>query len=565
MSADNLAQAIGRRFDQLKKWRRPWEPVWEELVDFVYPEREFNFKQGESSSSASPHGQNSKSKRIGEKIFDGSPIAAAQLWSDGIMGQLYSPPLQWYAPAFANRRLSEIPEAAEWAQEVQSVMFAAFERSNFYDATPMMMMDGVSIGTAIQLVTEDVADKSIVFNVRHPLECYIAENFNGKVDTVFRRFEMTFREVVQQWPEGNFSKSVLEGAQKNPYDKVAIIHAVFPKDETEIGELASGNKKPFASVYKEEKENDEIISIGGFKAFPYVVWRYSTNSGEVYGSSPAQRALVDIRAVNAISETMLDAAHIAARPAYNVPMEQRGRVRIVPNGMNYYEDDPDRVITPVRTGIQYPIGIDQEERRRALIREHFKVDFFLLLAQTQGRSMTATEVMELQSEKAAILGATIGRLNSEYGDPVLERVFQIEKDAGRLPPVPPKLARFAGEDIRFDYLGPLAQAQKRLVNSQGAIRSLQSIEGILAMQPDVADSIDFDALTRLIFDTHGMPARVLRNPEEVAAMRQERAEAAAKQAQLDQMEQAANVVPKMSKAPEPGAPIEALQKALGGG
>ena len=179
--------------------------------------------------------------------------------------------------------------------------------------------------------------------------------------------------------------------------------------------------------------------------------------------------------------------------------------------------------------------------------------------------MTATEVMELQSEKAAILGATIGRLNSEYGDPVLERVFQIEKDAGRLPPVPPKLARFAGEDIRFDYLGPLAQAQKRLVNSQGAIRSLQSIEGILAMQPDVADSIDFDALTRLIFATHGMPARVLRNPEEVAAMRQERAEAAAKQAQLDQMEQAANVVPKMSKAPEPGAPIEALQKALGGG
>ena len=46
MSADTLAQAIGRRFDQLKKWRRPWEPVWEELVDFLYPERELNFKQG---------------------------------------------------------------------------------------------------------------------------------------------------------------------------------------------------------------------------------------------------------------------------------------------------------------------------------------------------------------------------------------------------------------------------------------------------------------------------------------------------------------------------------------
>jgi hypothetical protein len=233
--------------------------------------------------------------------------------------------------------------------------------------------------------------------------------------------------------------------------------------------------------------------------------------------------------------------------------------------MNYYEDDPSRVVTPVNTGTQYPIGIDQEERRRNLIREHFKVDFFLLLAQSENRSLTATEVMEIQSEKAALLGATVGRLNSEFGDSVLDRVYQIEKDAGRLPPVPPSLRNFASANIRFDYLGPLAQAQKRLVNSQGAIRSLQSIEGILALQPDVADSIDFDALTRLVFDTHGMPAKVLRQPEVVAQIRKQREEVAQQQALIDQQEQMANSIPKLSKAPEPGAPIEALESALGGG
>jgi hypothetical protein len=84
MPAKKLAEVLDRRFDQLKRWRRPWEPIWEEIASFVLPEREFNTRSSESRglTGGSFQIQGKRNKRIGEKVFDGSPIAALQLMSD---------------------------------------------------------------------------------------------------------------------------------------------------------------------------------------------------------------------------------------------------------------------------------------------------------------------------------------------------------------------------------------------------------------------------------------------------------------------------------------------------
>ena len=263
--------------------------------------------------------------------------------------------------------------------------------------------------------------------------------------------------------------------------------------------------------------------------------------------------------VNVMSEDLQEASHLSVKSPLNVPSEQRHRVRIVPHGMNYYKD-PRRIITPIYTGINYPVGIDQLKRKEDLIRKHFKVDFFLMLAETE-RQMTATEIIERQSEKAAVLGAMIGRLQDECLNPIIDRVFRIEYEAGRLPKIPESLIPYGGRGLRVDYMGPLAQAQKRLHKTQGVLHTLEALQGLLALKPDIADNIDWDIVAREIMDSHGFPQNAIRDPELVRLMREQREKMLAEQAQLEQTQQMAEAMPKLSRKIEEGSPLEHLMRA----
>ena len=58
------------------------------------------------------------------------------------------------------------------------------------------------------------------------------------------------------------------------------------------------------------------------------------------------------------------------------------------------------------------------------------------------KKRTATEVMKMEGEKAALLGAVVGNTESEVLDPSINRTFRIEYEAGRLPPIPEELVAY---------------------------------------------------------------------------------------------------------------------------
>ena len=74
-------------------------------------------------------------------------------------------------------------------------MYSAFNRSNFYDVVTEFISDGATCGTAHLLIEEDMERASINFLVPHFRECFIAENQFKKVDTVYRIYKMTFRQL----------------------------------------------------------------------------------------------------------------------------------------------------------------------------------------------------------------------------------------------------------------------------------------------------------------------------------------------------------------------------------
>jgi hypothetical protein len=254
---------------------------------------------------------------------------------------------------------------------------------------------------------------------------------------------------------------------------------------------------------------------------------------------------------------------MAVEPPLNIPAELRGKVRINPRGENYY-DETGRTISAIQMQQGgYPIGSDREAKVRESIRKHFMTDFFTLLSRAalEGRQLNVPQVLEMQGEKAVMLGTIIGRLNSECFDPFLDRVFQIEREAGRMPP-PPDILLASPQRVQIEYVGPLAQAQRRLFKTQGIRQGLGAIAPFLEMDPQVMDNIDLDLATRVILEAYGFPMNAIRESGFVEQTRKARMEMQQAQEQAQLALQAAQQVPNLSKSPEAGSIVEAL---TGGG
>jgi len=546
-----LAQKIRSRQKQLEEIRRPWESEWEKAAELVQPRRE-GFTQYWSEAE--------RGKRKGTLIYDGTPGSALLMLADGLMGYLVSPSMQWFRLIFEIQDLMDLPGAKIWLQETAEALYSAFHRSNFYGQMHEYFLDGGSVGTASIYSEENVMYRKIVFSTLHPAEIFIAENMFGEVDTVHRRFKISAREAVKKFNESKLSLEIRQASKHEPDKKFEFLHAVFPNEDRMYGKLNSANKR-FSSVYM-EYSGEDIIQKAGYDDLPYAVWRWRKNSNEWYGRSPALDAMVEILGLNRFSEDVYTASHMAVKPPYNIPEEMRKRLQLYPGGHNFYDKEK-RIISPINTNIQYPIAVDFINKKEEIIRKHFRVDFFLMLAEAQ-RQMTATEIMERQSEKAAVLGATIGRLQSDCLNPIIDRIYSIEKAAGRLPEVPESLIEYAGENIRVDYLGPLAQAQKRLYKASGVMGTLEKLAVIAKFKPEILDDFDWDVIAREIAESHSFPQEAILDPRIVERIREAKARAMQEQQRLEQVKQVAEMVPKLRQKTEKGSPLEALEAAGAG-
>jgi hypothetical protein len=370
--------------------------------------------------------------------------------------------------------------------------------------------------------------------------------------------------------EAGLSNALLNSYKKpsSNEEEYSFIHMVVPNNDVEVfynpisrqlEPKLSPTNKPFQSYYIQE-DGPSVVSESGYWSNPFQVWRWRKNSEEIYGRSPAADAIVDILTDNQMSRTLLNAAHLAVEPALNVPAEMRGKVRITPRGMNYYEE-AGRLISPVLAhGANYPIGVDREDRVKKAIKRHFMVEFFTLLSQAamEGRQLSVPQVMEMQGEKAVMLGDIVGQINSELLDPLVDRVFQIEYTAGRIPPPPDILSAFEGSRIEVHYVGPLAQAQRRLFRTQGIVQGLSTLALVAERHPEVEDNVDFDIVAREVLEANGFPVRALRDEGRRDAMRNDRAQQAAADKQAAMLVQGAQAIPNLSKSPESGSIMESM-------
>lgn len=516
---------LKNRFKQMESDRRLYEDTFQDISDYIY------VSKGDFQVDRAP------GQRTNRKVYDTTATQANNLLAATLHGGLTNGEWMGLHIKGQDQMDEEVPRFLQYASESMLNEFNIL--SNFQSQVHEVYSSLTSLGTACMFIERDENTGSIQFSTIHLSEIYIAENKYGIVDTVFRKFKLTGRQILQKFNEEDLSEKLKKAIDEKPDSKHCLLHCVMPSKDAGKDE----SRYEYASYYMEH-ESGNIIEEKGFFEMPYVVPRFEKLSGEIYGRSPGWHALPTIRMVNAMSKSLVRIQARAADPnmlisddGVMMPLDTRPGGMIV-GGLSI--DGTPRV-SPLQTGSNPTVGIESTEYWRKAIRDMFFIDQLIF---RDGPAMTATEVIQRQQEQLRLLSPHLGRIISEFLKLVIDRVFGLKLRAGDFGEIPLSLE---GIDIDIEYKSPLIKLQKSS-DIQAIQRFIQNVAPIAQINPEVMDRVDFDSMVKNIAESSGIDLSNLRTEEQVQQMREQRQQAQQAQQMLQGGEQAAGIVDKISKA-----------------
>ncbi len=328
-----------------------------------------------------------------------------------------------------------VPESAASpdATHATSVLRAHLNDSNFYTTIHQCYMDLVVLGTACLFMAENPIGASSAFSFTAIPMSDIAILPNA----IFHTASMSVQDAMEKYPTWTPPKNIMDAAKQDANTQIKLVQCLIGTEFTAWLDVGG------------EIENN-IVSRGTFETNPYLIFRWSVASGEIYGTGPVMRALPDIKTASKVVELVLKNATIAVSGIWMA--DDDGVINL--NNINL---TPGAIIpkavgssglTPLTSGANFDVSQIILKDLRERIRHTLLADRLGLLSE---KEMTATEIMARNSDMMRILGATYGRLLHEFIRPLCERGLQILSRRGLIDTIS------LHSDAELKYIAPIAQ------------------------------------------------------------------------------------------------------------
>lgn len=559
------AKEILRRHAELKDLRQPFDSVWEEAAKLGG-----TMFQGFTGEIEHP-------KLNPLEVMDRTAASAAATYSAGMLSGASSPAEPWFNLTLVDKELAEFPRVREYLQLVEGIIYETLSQCAYYpNQTTGYHQSGLFGWQALYVGEEDLpgmGGRKIMSRAMPLHKSWIDEDANKVVDTFAHTLRLTARQAAGRWGKDNLPDIVkqalnsktenLRGGSSRTFD---FLHMVFPADERNEARLGR-NHLPFASLWVCMDGRCQVVKEGGYRTFPFIVTRSYLLPETPYSYSPGTEALADVRMMNELKRLIVEAGQLAVAPPYLVPDDGLvGRFSFEPRAINYFNRSGGTAqsadFKPLEIGGNPNLSIELLNMVKQDIQDAFYVQYFSQMQARirSGTTPTAREVEQLDKEKLWLLGPLLMQQEHEGFDQLFERVINIKLDRGEIPQPPMDLL---GQELRFEYISPLALAQKerksgsivQTYNELGAIAQITGDTGIW-------DNLDNDKAAGDLMRQRGFPADAVRGENERDAMRQARQQALAQQQQSAELLEAAKAVPSLSKAPEKGSPAAAVMEGM---
>jgi hypothetical protein len=254
---------------------------------------------------------------------------------------------------------------------------------------------------------------------------------------VFHTTSMPACDIMEKYPNFSFPKNMRDTIKNNPQTPIRLVQSLIGTDFTAWIDVGG------------DIENN-IVARGTFETNPYIIFRWSLVSGEIYGRGPVLRALPDIKTANKVVELVLKNATIAVSGIWQA--DDDGVINLSNINLTPGAIIPKAVgssgLTPLSSGADFDVSQIVLRDLRDRIRHTLLSDRLGLLSD---KEMTATEILARNADMVRILGATYGRLLHEFIKPLCERGLQILSRRGLIENIS------LHSDAELKYMAPIAQ------------------------------------------------------------------------------------------------------------
>lgn len=540
-----LAAELIKRYGSLKAERdAKFTTDWQQISQYFLPQdSDINVMKTEGVTGWT------------DQIFDTTAIECAQTLKTGQYNWLTPPQQPWgeFSMPEELRGQDGFDEGVKWLGEASDRYMREQGRSNFYSIASLSYLGVGVFGTDFILCEEG---SKTVLNYRHAkIGTYcIEEDDEGVVDTTFREYEMTFRQMKQKFNKpDDFMPEDLERQAKGAEGlkkKFKILHAIFPRTDSErIPTRKDGANKPIASITI-ALDFMACIRISGYEEQPAMVSRWDkwgTNSP--WGYSPAYLTLPIARQLNYVQMYMDALAELHAYPRTLIPDSLDGDVDLRAGGSTTFDSQhPEALPREWATAGDYKMGLELQNQRREQMRDAWMVRAFKLLNSQPliDKKMTAFEIAQRQAELLGDFTPTLGRRTTEWLNPLCLRGFGICYRKGIFGQAPDILMQDAGGGKKALVM-PQVLITNRLTDSLRSLKNRaveETMQFVLPIveqtqKPELLDVFMLDDVIHNYGENAGMSPDELRGAkgkDSIESIRQARAQMMQQQRQLQAME-----------------------------
>ena len=507
-----------RSFAELAREYESFDSHYRELSEFVDPRRGRFFLQD----------RNKGTKRH-KNIYNNHATVALRKATAGMLAGSMSPAQPWFTFDLFDKEVLHDPEVAQWLTLLQTVLFAVFRESNFYQMAPVTIRELLLFGTGALMHEDDFEDVARFYNISAG-SYFIGQNSKMQVNRIAREYQLTTLQMVARFGRNNVSQPVKDAYDRSNYGNWFTVRHLIELNPFRDGdeERFDASRAKFSSLYWEPgtergpgADRGKFLRRSGYKGFPVYVPRWELVNEDVYGvNCPGMTALGDVKALQKLEREKAKAIEKHNTPPLQGPPSMANQpIRNLPGGFTIVTSNSAKVekLYDVDPRIQEML-MDVKEHERRIDAAWF-VDMFMAITDMEGvQPKNQMELAQRDSERLLQIGPALQQVHGEWLGRMVSRTTQQVLDAKILPPAPEKLQ---GRELEVQFTSPLAVAQQQ-IGLKGMEATLFFAGTLQEQGLEIGDRIDGDYALDEYARLNGAPPKLLRSVDDVTEAREKK-------------------------------------------
>ena len=548
---------------QLQEERDIFLSEWKDISDHIQVRRGRYLAGGKKERGRS------------KSLLNEKAVFASRICGAGMLAGVSSPSMPWLKIKTNDRDLNIFGPVKQWLDMAERLLYDVFASSNYYHVKQSSYRDMADFGQGPVLTDEDY-ENVINAYCSPPGEYILGVNHRGIVDTMFRDISFTTLQLLEKfYDQGNIPQEVWAAYDRGDYRRkwrvVGLDQPNYKRVKGAPGPLGAEFVKVYYCLDVNDTNRNAILSVKPTYENPISAPRWDVQPGDIYGDGPGSLVISTTKSLQVLEKRKGQMVDKMAAPPTQAPGEMKGANHVIshmPGGVSYYPST-----TVGGGGGRGPIGpmyeiqgtqlqavMGEQQILEGRIDVGYFVDLFTATLNSDRRQVTATEIAERHEEKLIVLGPVLERTHYEGLNLDVRRAFGILQRHRVLPPPPQEMR---DRELEVEYTSLLAVAQKAV--AAGPIERFSGFLGNLAAgNPEILDKWDMDATVDEYGDAVGVPAVMIRSDDQVAQLRESRAQQQNAATAMQTAQMGADTAAVLSKA-DTGRDSNLLADLLGNG